>query len=50
VIVSNDSAILNSCYYFREYDCDSLVSLAVIHTKVKVVRVHTMKAYRGVEF
>jgi len=49
VIVGNGSAILNSCYYFREYDCDYLVSLAGTHTKVKV-HVHTMKAYRGVEF
>ena len=50
MIVSNGSAILNSCYHFREYDYDSLVSLAGIRTKVEVIHVHTMKAYRGVEF
>jgi len=50
VIVSNGSAILDSCYYFRAYGCDSLVSLAGIHTKVEVVHVHTMNAYTAVEF
>jgi len=53
VIVSNGSAILNSCYNFREYDCDSFVdrkSLAGIHTTVEAVHVHTMEAYRGIEF
>ena len=50
MIVSNGSAILNSCYNFREYDCDSFVSLAGIHTTVEAVHVHTMEAYRGIEF